>query len=79
MYTHIHFTFTFTFTLTFTPTPHSQCDEVKVFVQSVNSVVRIQEETERVRDAMTRISDYVVMDNPPQKLKEVGPRCTTFL
>ena len=35
-------------------------------MQSVNSGIRAQEETERVRDAMNRITAYNVVDIPSE-------------
>lgn len=42
------------------------------FVQDVNSGIKIQEETERVRDAMNRITGFQVMEIPSE-LKDVSP------
>ena len=44
--------------------------DVQVFVQSVNQVLWVQEETERVRDAMNRITAYSAVEMPSD-LKEV--------
>ena len=41
------------------------------FVQCVNSGIQIQEETERVRDAMNRITGFQVVD-VPSDLKDVS-------
>lgn len=41
------------------------------FVGCVNSGIRVQEETERVRDAMSRITGFQVVD-VPHEIKEVG-------
>ena len=41
------------------------------FVQDVNSGIRIQQETERVRDAMNRITGFHVMEIPSE-LKDVS-------
>lgn len=47
-----------------------QMSDVQVFVQSVNQVLWVQEETERVRDAMNRITAYSAVEMPGE-LKEV--------
>lgn len=46
------------------------------FVQDVNSGIRIQEETERVRDAMNRIIGFQVIDIPSE-LKDVSLKLQT--
>ena len=45
-------------------------DEINSFVHVVNNAIRIQEETERVKDAMNRITTYNVVD-VPHELKDV--------
>ena len=42
-----------------------------MFVHVVNNTIRVQEETERVRGAMSRITAYNVVD-VPNELKEVS-------
>ena len=54
------------------PSP-TQCEEMQEFVQCVNSGIQIQEETERVRDAMNRITGFQVVDVPSDHdLKDVS-------
>ena len=44
--------------------PYKQWSEVNSFVQSVNTVLVAQTETERVRDAMSRIVSFSAVDIP---------------
>jgi len=46
-------------------------EEVTTFVHTVDNTLRMQEETERVKDAMSRITSYSVGD-VPHELKEVS-------
>ena len=45
--------------------------EASDFIQSVNMVLRAQEETERLRDAMSHIVGYTAVEIP-NELKEVS-------
>lgn len=47
-----------------------QCEGMQEFLQCVNTGIRIQEETERVRDAMNRITGFQ-MGDVPNEIKEV--------
>lgn len=44
--------------------PLSQWHEADGFVKSVNTVLLAQSETERVRDAMSRVTSYTAVDVP---------------
>ena len=46
-------------------------DEINAFLRTVNNAIRIQEETERVKDAMNRITSYSVVD-VPHELRDVS-------
>ena len=48
-----------------------QIEEINMFVHVVNNTVRIQEETERVKDVMNRITTYNVGD-VPHELRDVS-------
>ena len=48
-----------------------QIEEVNSFVCVVDNTIRVQEETERVREAMSRITAYNVVDIP-HELRDVS-------
>ena len=48
-----------------------QIEEVSLFVHVVDNTIRIQEETERVKDVMNRITGYNVGD-VPHELRDVS-------
>lgn len=48
-----------------------QIEEVICFVRVVDNTIRIQEETERVKEAMSRITAYNVVDIP-HELRDVS-------
>ena len=56
--------------------PLSQWSEIDSFVQSVNTVLVAQTETERVRDAMSRITSYSAVDMPGE-FREVSTHTLT--